>query len=180
MQTAAYPASMPIPANDAQTTIIPTDRQQHRLTTATRLGMLIAVCTSPGGIPKLPLVEVRVTPAGLIGDGRNHAKHIRPDRAVSLIDREILDQLRAEGFEVGPGIVGENLTVEHLHVQTLAPGTLLCIEQVVLRLEQPRKPCYVLDAIDPQLKDVIAGRCGYMASVVQGGPLRPGMSVRVV
>lgn len=179
MQTAAYPASIPI-LTGGMPPIIPPDREQDLLAIATRLGMLAAVCTSPGGIPKLPLLQVHVTPAGLIGDGRNHAKHIRPDRAVSLIDRETLDQLRAEGFDVGPGIVGENLTVERLHVQALAPGTLLRIEQVVLRLEQPRKPCYVLDAIDPRLKEVIVGRCGYMASVLQGGPLWPGMSVRVV
>lgn len=144
------------------------------------MARLIAVCTSPGGIPKLPLAEAHVAFHGLIGDGRNHTKHIRPDRAISLIDQEILDQLRAEGFDVGPGIVGENLTVENLRVQTLAPGTLLCIDQVVLRLERPRKPCYVLDAIDPRLKEVIAGRCGYMASVVQSGPLCPGMSIRLI
>ena len=35
----------------------------------------------------------------------------------------------------------------------------------------------LLDAIDARLKDVIVGRCGYMASVVSGGEIRPGMSV---
>jgi MOSC domain-containing protein YiiM len=57
-------------------------------------------------------------------------------------------------------------------VQSLPPGTLLEIGDVLLRLEEPRKPCYVLDAISPCLKDVIVGRCGYMASVLEGGMIR--------
>ena len=77
-----------------------------------------------------------------------------------------------------PGEAGENLTVEGLFVQQMEPGTLLDIGDVVLRLEKPRKPCYVLDAIDPRLKDVIVDRCGYMASVVQGGTIRPDMRIR--
>jgi MOSC domain-containing protein YiiM len=47
-------------------------------------------------------------------------------------------------------------------------------------LEQPRKPCYVLDAIDTRLKDVIVGRCGYMASILQEGTIRPGMRIKAV
>ena len=109
--------------------------------------------------------SARVSSDGLQGDGRNHAKHIRPDRAISLWDHENLQQLVAEGFQLTPGAAGENFTVSGLNVQQMPPGTLLRIGDVVLKLEQPRKPCYVLDAIDPRLKDVIVGRCGYMASV---------------
>lgn len=141
---------------------------------------VVAVCTSPGGIPKLPLPEALVTESGLAGDGRAHAKHIRPDRAVSLFDLEIMQDLVDEGFRLAPGVAGENLTVRHLRVQDLLPGTLLRIGQVVLRLEQPRKPCYVLDAIDPRLKEVLVGRCGYLASVVQGGVVAPDMRIEVV
>jgi MOSC domain-containing protein YiiM len=59
----------------------------------------------------------------------------------------------------------------------MSPGTLLKIGDVILRLEEPRRPCYVLDAINPCLKDVISGRCGYMASVVRGGMIEPGMDI---
>ena len=114
------------------------------------------------------------------GKRSNHAKHIRPDRAISLLDLEILEQLIQEGFALEPGAAGENLTVAGLHVQTLAPGTVLQIGDVLLKLEQPRKPCYVLDAIDPRLKDAIVGRCGFMASVVREGPITPGAHIRVI
>lgn len=144
---------------------------------ATCKARVVAVCVSPGGIPKIPLDEGHVTAAGLVSDGRNHAKHIRPDRAISVFDMEILQELVREGFALVPGAAGENLTVAGLHVQDLAPGTLLKIGDVVLRLEQTRKPCYVLDSLDPRLKDAIVGRCGYMASVAREGVIRPDMAV---
>jgi molybdopterin adenylyltransferase len=112
-----------------------------------------------------------------MGDGHAHEKHNRLDRALSLLDLEIVERLRDEGFDLVAGTLGENLSVANLSVQQMRPGTLLSIGDVVLKLEQPRKPCYVLDRIDPRLKDVLIGRCGYMASVVQGGMIRPGMEI---
>jgi len=141
---------------------------------------IIAVCVSAGGIPKRSVRSVRLTTEGLTGDGHAHEKHNRHDRAVSLFDWEILTQLRTEGFPLYPGSIGENLTVAGVHVQQLPPGTLLEIGDVLLRLEQPRKPCYVLDAIDPSLKDAILGRCGYMASVVREGIIDRSMSIQVL
>jgi MOSC domain-containing protein YiiM len=141
---------------------------------------VLAVSISSGGIPKRPQEAAGARQDGLVGDGRIHAKHVRPDRAISLWDYEVLKQLAREGFPLTPGAAGENLTVAGLRVQKLAPGTRLRIGDVVLQLEQPRKPCYVLDAIDPRLKEVIVGRCGYMASVVHEGTIRPGMPIEVL
>ena len=149
----------------------------HAGTTAATRGRLVAVCVSRGSIPKHALAAVHVTTDGLEGDGHAHAKHNRPERAISLFDLEILTQLQKEGFPLYPGAIGENLTVADLHVQRLPPGTLLEIGEALLRLEEPRKPCFVLDAINPCLKDVIVGRCGYMASVVEGGMIKPGMEI---
>lgn len=141
---------------------------------------VVSVSISPGGIPKRPNAVGMLAKDGFVGDGRNHAKHLRPDRAVSLWDLEILEQLVAEGFALTPGAAGENLTIAALHVQQMTPGTLLRIGDAVLKLEQPRKPCYVLDAIDPRLKDAILGRCGYLASVVKEGMIAPGMAIAIV
>lgn len=144
---------------------------------ASEFGKLLAICISRGGIPKLPQPDAWLSIEGFVGDGRNHTKHIRPDRAVSLLDMEIIEQLRREGFAVAPGAIGENLTVSGLNVQSLPPGTLLQVGRILLRLEEPRKPCYVLDSIDPRLKEVLVGRCGYMASVIRGGLLIPGSRI---
>lgn len=143
------------------------------------LPYVVAVCVSSGGIPKQPLPSCWVNVTGLHGDGHHHAKHVRADRAVSIFDLEILHELQSEGFDLRPGSAGENLTVAGLHVQDLQPGTLVRIGSVVLRLEAPRKPCYVLDAIDERLKDAIVGRCGYMASVIEEGWVSAGMMIAV-
>lgn len=141
---------------------------------------VVAVCISAGGIPKRPQLEAEVSIEGICGDLHAHDKHNRPDRALCLFDLEILRQLVDEGFRLEPGTAGENITVEGLNIQELPTGTLLQIGEVLIRLEVPRKPCYVLDSIAPQLKDAIVGRCGYMASVLRPGTVRPGMTIERV
>jgi MOSC domain-containing protein YiiM len=121
-----------------------------------------------------------MTVDGLEGDGRNHAKHAKPSRAVSIQDEELLEQLRAEGFPVEHGTIGENLTVRNLNVQQMEAGTVLELSGgVVLELTEMRKPCFVLDAIDPRLKKVIVGRCGFMAKVLKEGYVEPGETIGV-
>jgi len=141
---------------------------------------LLSVNVSKGGIPKLPVNSCAVSFDGLSGDGRDHDKHISLDRAVSLIDREILDQLNKEGYDVCPGAVGENLTVEHLDVQSLEPGDLLTFSGgVVIELVEGRRPCFVLDPLGVALKKDIVGRCGYLARVLTEGELAKGETIDV-
>jgi len=142
---------------------------------------VIAVCSSRGGIPKTLVPEAEVVAAGLVGDGHDHEKHIRPHRAVSIQDEEKLDDLRREGFTLGPGVMGENLTVRDLHVQDMSPGTRLRLHNgPLLELSEPRKPCFVLDQIDPRLQTAVVGRCGYLARVIEPGRVFQGQSISVV
>ena len=50
---------------------------------------------------------------------------------------------------------------------------------VVLELSKRRQPCYVLDAISPDLKTAIRDRCGFYARVLQPGAVRPGETIEV-
>ncbi len=139
---------------------------------------VVAVCVSPGGVPKRPVDVAEVGVDGLVGDGHNHEKHRRPHRAVCIQDLELLDQLRAEGYPVEPGTLGENVTVRGLHVQRMAPGDVLCFEDgPVLELTETRKPCYVLDAIHPTIQQAVVGRCGYFARVLTAGRVFPGQRI---
>lgn len=141
---------------------------------------VLSVNISPGGVPKLPVDSIRVTTAGLETDGHNHEKHCTPLQAVCLQDIEKLEELRAEGFDLNCGATGENLTVRYLSVNKLPVGTVLEFSGgVVLELTKVRKPCYVLDAIDPRLKEVIVGRCGLYAKVLKEGLLKKGETIRV-
>ena len=141
---------------------------------------VVAACTSPGGIPKRPHPRTEVFFSGLKGDGHNHAKHNTPLQAVSLQDVEMLEDLCREGFDLSCGSTGENLAVRNMHVNRLPVGTILEFEGgVVLELTKVRKPCYVLDAIDPRLKQVIEGRCGFYAQVLREGVITAGEYIQV-
>lgn len=141
-------------------------------------GTVLAVQISPGGIPKKPVEEAVVGRMGIEGDGRDHGKHWKEERAISIQDLELIEQIRDDGYDVAPGVMGENLTVKDLHVQTLLPGTKLHFSGgLVLELTGPRKPCFVLDTIDEKLKDDVINRIGCMARVVQENTIRPGETV---
>ncbi|MHC4948134.1 MAG: MOSC domain-containing protein, partial [Planctomycetota bacterium] len=117
---------------------------------------VVSVNVSSGGIPKHPIERGRVTEGGLEGDAHDHAKHDTPLQAISLIDLEDLDDLRGEGFDVYPGATGENITAAGLEVDELEVGDVLRFSGgVELELTKRRKPCFVLDAISPRLKEVI-------------------------
>lgn len=156
-------------------------RPFHPVTPSPPLPLVVAINISPGGIPKRPVPEGRVTVDGIVGDGRAHAKHLKPTRALSLIEEEVIVQIRSEGYGVEPGAMGENLTVRGIDLLARAPGTRLRFSGgVEIELVEPRAPCFVLDAIHPDLKTVVRGRFGYMARVLTEGVLRVGESFIVL
>ncbi len=140
--------------------------------------IIVSLNISSGGVPKHPVDSAHLTIDGLSGDGRDHAKHIKPTRAISLLDEETITTLCQEGYPVGPGVLGENITVRHLGVQGLSPGRQLTLSGgVVLELVEPRKPCFVLGAIHPALEKETVGRIGYMARVVTEGIIHVGETI---
>ncbi len=142
---------------------------------------IVAINVSSGGIPKISRPSSRVDVAGLQDDGHNHEKHRTPFQAVCLQDIEKLEELNREGYSLSPGTTGENLTVEGLNVNALPLGTMLEFSNgVVLELTKVRKPCYVLDAINPRLKEDIIGRCGTYAKVLREGTFTQGETIAVI
>jgi MOSC domain-containing protein YiiM len=141
---------------------------------------IVAVCLSSGGIPKRRVPHAEVTTDGLAGDGHNHEIHRRTHRAVLLQDIELLEDLKSEGFPVECGTLGENLTVRGLHVQSLAPGARLRLEDgPLLELTEVRTPCFVLDAIHPDLQAALVGRGGFLARVVEPGRVFPQQRIHI-
>lgn len=142
---------------------------------------ILSLNVSPGGIPKIPVSPVELTPSGLAGDGHNHDKHCTPQQAVSILDAEDLLDLSAEGFDVYPGAMGENITVQDLDVDELEIGDRLFFSGgVSVELTKRRSPCYVLDAIDPELKHASRGRIGWYGKVLEPGHVHDGEEISVV
>lgn len=151
------------------------------------MAAIVSINLSPGGIPKLPVASASVTVDGLHGDGHDHAKHRVPEQAISLIDLELLDAAGTDhGLDLAPGSLGENLTVRGLGVQRLGEGDRLHIAGadrdpggVVLEITRVRPPCYVLDALSPDLKRTMWNRIGMYARVVVPGTIREGDAVEI-
>lgn len=142
---------------------------------------ILSINVSKGGIPKWPVESARVTVSGLEGDGHNHAKHYNPAQGVCLQDAEKLEELSREGYPLKPGTAGENLTVENLGVNSLPVGTRLRFEGgVLLEITRERPTCYVMDQIDPKLKEDARGRHGMYAKVLEEGTLRAGETIATI
>jgi len=97
---------------------------------------------SLGGVPKLPVSQVKVSLNGLEGDSHNDLKHHGGlSRAVCLYSLELIDDLKLEGHNIYPGSTGENITIKGLDWNELESGLKLKIGGVVIILTDPATPC---------------------------------------
>ena len=112
-----------------------------------------------------------------------------PTRQVHLIHSELHDKLRARGFDVAPGQMGENVTTRGVELLALPVGTLLRLgAEAVVEVTGLRNPCIQLDAFRPGLMAAVLGcdpsgrlvrKAGIMTVVRIGGVVRPGGLVTV-
>ncbi len=158
-------------------------------------GTIIQVSISPGGLPKLPVAEGFVTPLGIEGDLHSHPNiHGGPRKAILLAASEVIENLRERGYPLYPGALGENLTTRGIDFHKVRVGDRLRAGGALLEITQPRVPCSALDIFGETLKlDIYDARVkaldhtsprwamsGLYASVVEGGPVRPGDIIALV
>lgn len=163
---------------------------------------VVAVCRSSSHTLAKPESEsIRlVTDLGVDGDAHSgktvrHRSRVARDpnqpnlRQVHLLHAELHESLANEGFPVGPGTMGENVTTRDLDLLGLPRGTRLHVgETAVLEVTGLRNPCAQLDGIRPGLLAAVVERdeqgrlvrkAGIMAVVREGGEVRPGDEIRV-
>jgi MOSC domain-containing protein YiiM len=141
------------------------------------------------GLPKGMVPQLTITPLGVEGDfnrWRTEEAGGDPDQAVLLLNQEILTELRAEGWPVQPGDLGENFTVADLPPDALHPGTRVYVGEVVLEVSKACDPCTVLYALPyvgvdrgPAFLRALTGRRGWFARVLHGGTVSADMAVEV-
>jgi len=110
-------------------------------------------------------------------------------RQVHLIHAEIHDALRAIGFDISAGQMGENITTRGIDLLGLPTGTRLHIgESAIVEIKGHRNPCHQLDTIQKGLMaatlDRDAGnnlirKAGVMGIIVAEGNVEPLNPVRV-
>ena len=75
-------------------------------------------------------------------------RHSRTCVRSHLIHAELHDELRAAGFDVSPGQMGENVTTRGLDLLALPTGTRLHLgDAAVIEITGLRNPCVQLDGL---------------------------------
>jgi MOSC domain-containing protein YiiM len=110
-------------------------------------------------------------------------------RQVHLLHAELHDELRAAGFAVSAGQMGENVTTRGLDLLGLPAGTRLHLgDTAVVEVTGLRNPCTQLDGLQPGLMAAALGRdvdgrlirkAGVMGIVLAAGEVRPGDPIRI-
>jgi MOSC domain-containing protein YiiM len=166
------------------------------------IGVVEAVHASPGHTMSKPVREsIRLLEGlGVEGDAHmgetvKHRSRVQRDptqpnlRQVHLIHAELHDELRAQGFDVTAGAMGENITTRGIALLELATGALLHVgDEAVVEVTGLRNPCGQLNGVAEGLMAACVGRdgegnlvrkAGVMGVVVAGGHVRPGDAIRV-
>jgi MOSC domain-containing protein YiiM len=170
--------------------------------TATVDGVVTGVHRSPThSFSKRPVDEITlVAGLGVDGDAHcgstvRHRSRVAADphqpnlRQVHLLHAELHDELRRQGFRVGAGDLGENITTAGVALLALPTGTLLRIgDQALVALTGLRNPCVQIERFEGGLlaavrrrdeRGAIARLTGVMGVVIQGGVVRGGDRVHV-
>ena len=93
-----------------------------------------------------------LTRLGIEGDAHNgvtvkHRSRVAQDptqpnlRQIHLIHSELHDELKAKGFEVAYGQMGENITTRGIDLLDLPKGTVLKIGEALIEITGLRNPC---------------------------------------
>ena len=107
-----------------------------------------------------------------------------------LLHQELLAELAAEGLEVQPGQLGENVTTHGLQLLKLSAGTRLRLGKVaIVEITGLRNPCSQIENFRQGLLAAVLGRtndgalirkAGVMGTVFVGGVVQPGDEIVVV
>ncbi len=168
--------------------------------TSTR-GNIVAVCRNPEpGLPK-PIVKHIYLLEDFGVEGDYHAgKYVRHRylakkhptrrnlRQVLIADANAYSELEQNGIAIGPGSMGENITVEGIKLMELAEGTRLTIGDAIVEITEVRKPCVQLNDINPKLLKAVVSladgkkvyKAGIMARIVQAGWVKAGDHIAVM
>ena len=108
-------------------------------------------------------------------------------RQVHLIPVELLCELQAAGYDIGPGNLGENITTAGLELEGLPLDTDLRVGSAVIRLTGLRTPCVLIDRFREGLKTRLLAegpgrpfRAGVMAIVTGAGLVVPGDDIQAL
>ena len=154
------------------------------------------------GFSKTAQTSIRLIPGeGVEGDAHRgvtvqHLYLMRRDPTqpnlcqVHLFAAEMLEELAAKSFYIGPGSLGENILTRNLDLLSLPLGTRLHLgDDAVVEVTGLRTPCSKIDDFRAGLQQHLWGerdaagkkirRAGIMSIVLTAGEIRPSDPIRV-
>jgi MOSC domain-containing protein YiiM len=108
---------------------------------------------------------------GLLGD----ASYGRSKRQVLIIEREALNR-----FDLEPGQVRENLTIEGLTLSGHPAGTRIRAGDALLEITGDCAPCRFLEDIQEGLQSAMEGQRGTLCRVLESGSIRVEDGIRII
>lgn len=129
------------------------------------------------GYLRRPLQEANLIEGyGIEGDRKGG----NPNRNLNLMDVITQSELAAQGYPIGPGVLGENIILGGIDLRTLPEGTQLHLgDDAVIALGKARIPCEQLTPLDARMPENVGGRVGVMCRVVKSGHVKVGDVVRI-
>ena len=113
---------------------------------------------------------------GIEGDAHAASEGTRTARQVLLMDNETLDEMGLK-----PSQIRENVTTTGLAPGSIAAGQRLALgDDVVLEVTGDCAPCGRMDEIRAGLRERLEGRRGLLATVIEGGTMTVGDTVRPI
>ena len=110
-------------------------------------------------------------------------------RQVHLIHSELHDELIEQGFNVAPGVMGENITTKGIDLLGLPRDSLLRIgDEAVIQITGLRNPCKQLNdyqkgllsaVLDKTPEGELIRKSGVMAIVISGGIIKPDDFIKI-
>ncbi len=97
------------------------------------------------------------------------------DRQLSIMSAATLAILCQEGFQTGPGQMGEQLVLEGIDVDSLPAGSKLRLgPSAIVEVLIPRTGCDRFERIQGKHKKLVRGRLGIIARVTASGKIAVG------
>jgi len=112
-----------------------------------------------------------LTGVGIKGDMHAIENSIRQ---ILLVEQETLAALHLR-----PGIVKENITTLGIALMTLKRRQKLRIGNTLLQITRECEPCSRMEEIRPGLQELLRGRRGMLARVLQGGTVNVGEAIQL-
>ena len=110
-------------------------------------------------------------------------------RQVHLIHAELFKELKGKGFNITPGLMGENITTKGIDLLALPTNTILKIgAKAQVQITGLRNPCHQLNGIQDGLMKAVLGKdskanlirkAGIMGIVVASGWIKANDTIEV-